>query len=256
MRHTATGIVLAGLLLLATAASAEPPADGKTMGETLGAAIDRMMDDPALKEMMRLHQGAMVSRMYGPLYRELGLTGEVQQKLVDLLTARSMVGFDDAASFLSDGKAPRAEDAGTIGDERERIDAQIRALLGEERFTRYEAYEKTIPARMRLDQFRTQMAGGDQALRDWQVEALVQVMREEEKGASPWQEESRQRVLERARQILSAEQWKAFGEFQKQELLALRLGMKVSRDFFGDRFGGAGTAGSPPGHVDHDEALH
>lgn len=89
MGRAALRILLGGQLLLVPVSPAQPPSDGKGFGASMGALVERMMNDPAMKEMARVEQGAELSRIYGPLYRQLELSEEEKGKLSDLLLARN-----------------------------------------------------------------------------------------------------------------------------------------------------------------------
>ena len=52
--------------------------------------LSKMMKDPAMKQMLRQQQTAMVDMMYGPMFKELGLSAEDADKLKELLLDRQM----------------------------------------------------------------------------------------------------------------------------------------------------------------------
>src|SRR4029078_10689584 len=71
--------------------------DAKGMAKSL----QKMMKDPAMKEMMRSQQKATINMMYGALLKEMTLSSEEKTRFVDL---------------LSNSQADAAENAGALFD--------------------------------------------------------------------------------------------------------------------------------------------
>src|SRR6185503_18441297 len=113
---------------------------GKGMGEMLG----KMMKDPAMREMMREQQKAMINMMYSGLFKDLKLSPEEKDKLKELLTDSQMKNIE-AAQGMFGGKEGETEDATKqIADSKKQTDAEIKALLGDERFAQYQEYQKSV----------------------------------------------------------------------------------------------------------------
>src|SRR5204863_9128458 len=110
---------------------------GKGMGEMIG----KMMKDPAMREMMREQQKAMINMMYGGLFKDMKLSPDEKDKLKSLLTDAQMKNIESAQGLLGgeakDGTA--GEDAGKqIADSKKQMNDEIKSLLGDERFAQYQ----------------------------------------------------------------------------------------------------------------------
>src|SRR5438046_5876827 len=64
-------------------------------------------------------------------------------------------------------------------EQKDGIDDQIKQYLGDEGYTDFQAYEKTMPERMAMNMFKDQQASGAGALTSDQENILVKAMSEE-----------------------------------------------------------------------------
>jgi hypothetical protein len=229
---------------------------GKGMGDMLG----KMMKDPAMREMMREQQKAMINLMYSGLYKDLKLSPEEKDKLRDLLTDAQMRNVEGAQGMFGDKKDPAAEAELTkaIADSKKQTDAEIKALLGDERYAQYEDYQKNVGERMQVDQFKNQLAAENLPLRDDQSAQLMQIMKEEKAARPPviptdqtempkkdmftsenldkqlkWMDEYNRRVFDRAGQVLTPEQLTKYQAFQEQQTSMQKLGLQMAKQMFG-----------------------
>jgi hypothetical protein len=235
-------------------------------GKGMAGMYSKMMKDPAMKEMMRTSQKAAMNTMYGSLFKELNLSPEQKEKLTGILLDQQMQTMESAgAVFDKDGKPDIAKIGEAAKDSEKQSDENIKALLGDEKFAQYQEYKKTMGERIQIDQFKQQMEGTDSALKDVQVKQLMGMIKEERERNPPvisndpgenvanleklvsgdsmekqmqWQEEINRRVLERAGQVLSPDQLKAYSDFQTQQLNMQKFGMKMAREMFGNKSGG------------------
>jgi hypothetical protein len=234
----------------------------------MGEMIGKMMKDPAMREMMREQQKAVINMMYGGLYKELNLSPEEKDRLKELLTD-AQLGNMDAAQGLLGGTADAATKAAAtkaVEDAKKQADAGIKALLGEGRFAQYEEYQKSVGERMQIDQFKSQIAADGPPLRDEQSAQLLQIMKEEKLALPPviptdqnqipdqdsftaekvegqlkWMEQYNARVTDRARAVLTPEQFASYQKFQEQQQSMQKLGMQMARQMFGgDKSKGVG----------------
>jgi gas vesicle protein len=212
-----------------------------------------------MKDMMRAQQKLMMNSMYGGLAKELNLTTEQNEKLTELLLDQQMKALD---GFTKEGATNAGAPANSFSETQKQSDESIKALLGEEKFAQYQEYKKTVGERMQLNMFTQQMEGAQTPLQEEQTKQLMGLIREEHEKNPPalseelktdsanfaklfsgdlmekqmqWQEEMNRRVLDRAAQILTPDQLKAYADFQNQQLNMQRLGMKMAGGMFGNK---------------------
>ncbi|MCE9610498.1 MAG: hypothetical protein K8R23_09925 [Chthoniobacter sp.] len=235
------------------AAREEGEKSGK--GGLLGG-IAKLLADPEMKKLMRTQQAAGTRMMYGDLAKELGLSTEQSDKLLELLTARQNAASDLALSSASGG-TPDAAKTTELAD----YDAKIKALLGPEKAAQLNEYERTTGDRMAMRQYERSFERAGQALDDKQSTSLLQIMKEERMkvpaspleagGKNPLaamsalqdgaaleqsiqaQRELQQRVLARAHTILTPDQMTTFEASQKQQLQMQETGVKWGKALFG-----------------------
>ena len=228
-------------------------------GQGMGEMFEKMMKDPAMKEMLRSQQKSMMKTMYGSLFKELNLPAEQQKKLTDLLLDAQMSGVESAGDLFKGESEARTNAVNAIAEKQKATQAQIKALLGDEKYAQYEDYQKTIADRMVLNQFQQQSAGTDTELRDDQMQRLIGLIKEERAKTPPiidedpgksmenlqkvfntelfdkqmqWQEDLNKRVLERADGVLTPEQLKEYADFQASQFNMMKLGMQMAREMF------------------------
>jgi len=236
---------------------------GKGMGEMLG----KMMKDPAMREMMREQQKAMINMMYSGLYKELNLTPEEKDQFRTLLTEAQMKTIENAQSLFGTNQAASADMTRQIQAAKKESDAAIKALLGDQRFAQYDDYRNNINERMQLDQFKNQLATDNVPLRDEQSAQLLQILKEEKLALPPaisteesqipsketftaekldqqlkWMDEYNKRVLDRAGQVLTPEQLTQYKSFQEQQASMQKLGLQMAKQMFGAEKGSKPTA--------------
>jgi hypothetical protein len=242
------------------------PAEDGTLGKGMGEMLGTMMKDPAMREMMREQQKVGINMMYAGLFKDLNLSPEEKEKLKDILTDAQMKNMESAPGLFGGNKETAAADAGKVFEEaKKHTDAELKALLGDERYAYFEDYQKNLGERMQVDQLKTQLAGQNLALQDQQTAQLLQIMKDEKAIIPPiiptdntqfprqdlftaenldkqvqWMEDYNRRVLERARQVLTPEQLTHYQTFQQQQASMQKLGLKMAGQMFG------GDRSAPP----------
>jgi hypothetical protein len=237
---------------------------GKGMGDMLG----KMMKDPAMREMMRDQQKAMINMMYGGLFKDLNLSPEEKDKFKDLLADAQMKNVEAAQGMFGGKDGPTEDTTKQIADAKKQTDVEIKALLGDDRFAQYQDYQKTMTERMQVDQLKNQMAGANMPLNDAQSAQIMHIMKDE-KAASPapisddqtkmpkkdsftaenlekqmaWMDDYNRRVLDRAAQVLTPEQLKQYQSFQEQQASMQKLGLQMAKSMFGGDKSDGGTKG-------------
>jgi hypothetical protein len=242
--------------------SAGSGTNGGILNKGMGEMLGQMMKDPNMRDMLREQQKVTINMMYNALFKDLKVSPEVKDKLRELLTDTQMRNVESAGAMLSGDKEQAAEATAKINEARKASDEQIKTLLGEDGFAEYQDYQKNIGERMQLDQLKTRMAADNTPLRDDQFSQLLQVMQDEKTAHPPaipsdgiqmpdkstmspenvekqlaWMEEYNKRVYDRAAQILSPDQLKAYKAFQEQQASFQKIGLKMAGQMFG---GGAG----------------
>jgi hypothetical protein len=239
---------------------------GKGMGDMLG----KMMKDPAMRDMIREQQKAAINMMYGGLFKDLNLNADEKEKLKGILTEAQMKNVENAQSlFGGDKDASKDQMQKQMAESKTQSDAEIKALLGPERFAQYEDYQKNINERMQIDQFKNQLAGESYPLQDQQAAQLMEAMKNlkntmpppissdqtqtpkpdmftEDKinGQIKWMDEYNRQLVDAARPILTPEQLKPYQAFLEQQSSMQKLGLKMAKQMFGGN--GAGSPSSTP----------
>jgi hypothetical protein len=239
-------------------------ADQKEDG--FGGFLAKMLENPEMKKMMRQQQGAMMDMMYGSLFKELGLTPEETDRFKELLLDHQMKAVEAGGAFMKlQGTDDKTAAMSQLAEQQKQFDEQVKAFLGDERYAQYKDYQGTLGERMTLNQFSQQMAGGQNPLNADQTSQLLEIMKQEKKSVTPvfgetgadgsatpgnWQammsedkmneffrqqEEINQRVLDRARAVLTPEQLNALSGFQTNQLQMQRFGMSMAAKMMGGK---------------------
>jgi hypothetical protein len=247
--------------------SAQPTNSGEepgVFGKEMGDMLEKMMKDPSMRELVRSQQQAAINMMYGGLFKEMNLSPEEKEKLVGILTETQMKSVEHAKGLFGGTKEGEAASDSTrlLEETRKQSEAEIKALLGEERYARYSDYQKNIGERMQIDQLKTRLESDKLPLQDQQAAQLLQALKEERTVAPPpipsdatqmpgdvkslmtpenidkqlqWMDDYNRRVLDRASQFLTPEQFKSYREMQEQQAAMQKMGLKMAREMFGNR---------------------
>lgn len=240
----------------AAAGDAKPQADFRSM---LGG-FAKAFDDPEQRKAMKGMQEQMVGGAYAKLFKDLGLS-EADSKLVtELLSERNFLAMDKGRKLLT-GKA----DDAAVAELRKEIEttkndynAKVKAVLGEEKSSKLNAYEQTVGDRRSLDFMARDFDRKGYPLDDSQKERLTTIMTAErmknpsneipDLGGGPGmamlmsdseakvkqqQEEAyQQRVLARATEAgLTPDQVNALAESQKRQNERRVFGRTMGRAF-------------------------
>jgi hypothetical protein len=246
----------------ATGSSRESGGMGKLLGD--------MMKNPEMRKAMEQQQRVALDMMYDPLIKQLQLTPDQAKKFKDLLIDQQMNNMSQAGALLEPG-ADRAEAAQKLGAQQKDRDAQMKELLGDDKFAQLQQYNQTVGERAMLEQF-----GKGLDISADQKEQLLALMGEEKKNVQintglttnpnkdfqavlgapemaeklmAQQEQVNERVLERATQFLTPEQVQKLEPVLKSQLDMQRAGMKMAQQMFGNSSGqadGTVSQGSVP----------
>jgi hypothetical protein len=253
---------LAQSLQKAGVAGTNGESKGGLFGKDMGNMLQTMMKDPAMRDMIKSQQKVMISQMYGGLFKDLNLTPDAKEKLSAILADSQMRNVEAAQGmFGKDAGADAAKDLQKLTeDAKQQTDSDVRALLGDDGFAKYQDYQKTMGERMQLDQLKTNFEAANIPLQGTQSAQLLQIMQEEKASFPPviptdnsqvtknlqelmtqdkidqqlhWMEEYNSRVARRAKEVLTPDQFKQYQEFQTQQANMQKLGLKMAREMFG-----------------------
>lgn len=234
--------------------------EGKKAKEGFAGMMEKMFTDPAMKKMMRSQQAMGVRMMYSDLAKELGLSPDEANQIMDMLVDRQMAMARKSMKLLGGEQADgaTAEEAGQdVNAAKEDYDKQLEGALGKDRFAKMQEYERTIGDRMQLTQYKQAFSASGVALEDRQAEGLLTIMKDERLKQPPSpldagakdvgaamkamqsdetfdalmasQEDLNRRVLSRSRNVLTPDQMAQFEQIQKQNLEMQKMGMQMGR---------------------------
>jgi len=222
-----------------------------------------MMQNPAMKEMMKSQMRSSMEMVYRDLFDMLGLDPDKQDKLSKLLADRASAGMELGMSMMG-GKKPGKEEMKTMTDAvkaaTETSDKAIKELLGDEAYGKFEIYEKSQPERMQLNALSGQMKDKGFALSEQAEAQLMDAMYQErtnfkydvnladqkdfdpEKFTQPnleryleQQATLQEKILARAGTILTPDQLSVFTESQKQQAVMTKMQMELGMKMMGSK---------------------
>lgn len=234
-----------------------------------GNPFSEVMKSPEMKDFVKTQQkvvlGSMMEKNYSAFMTDLQLTPEQSATFKDYLMKKAMVDADAGMSLISgDADATkRAELMKQAKAEKEGVDTEIKQFLGEDNFSKFQTYEKTIPERMSMSMYKDQQGTGPGALSTEQEAQLIQVMTEErqsfkfttdyadqsklpddfstyftEEKLNTFQQEMeqlQQKYVNRAQSILTPDQIGPYTNFLKGQLQMQKAGMQMAAKMFGGK---------------------
>ena len=273
---TARQLAETNVTVAAPATPAPEPVGDKPNDKKGGLAemISKMMQDPDTRKVLRDQQRIMMDQMYAPLVKKMGLTPDEATQFKDLLADNTMKASEAASSmFGGQPSTNHTETLNALTASQKTFDEQVKTFLGDDRYAQYKDYQETVSERTLLNQFKLQ-AGSDYNLNDQQTEAMLTFMKEEQKSVAATtglplgqtdkdpaklqalvsgdkvdeliaaQDTVGQRVYDRARTILSADQLDTWAEDQTNRMQMMRMGMNMARKMFAP--GNSAGAAAPP----------
>lgn len=227
-----------------------------------------MFKDPETRAMIKNQQktmmGGMIDKNYADFFKSMNLTPEQQTAMKDLLLEKMLGGADLGMEMMSGEMTAeqRAELTKKMKEATEAINQQLKELLGAENYSQFETYEKGIPDRMALEQFKGQLTA-DMALNSNQEQSLLTAISEERQGFKfttdfsnqqdfsedmfskfteermtqyfQEQDQLNQRILARVQPILSTDQYNTYAKSLKSQQDMMRMGLKMAASMFGKK---------------------
>jgi hypothetical protein len=202
--------------------------------------MEHVQGTPEFQQLRAVQMKGTLDYRYAALFRQLGLPSAKLEALKNLLLDRQTVGMDVNSVARAQGLDPRRDGAllqQLMTQARDEINAGIRDLLGEETYRSYEFYEQTMPYRDVVNQLDLRLSYTSAPLTDAQAEALVKIVVEANQDTMKVNSGVTQVVnfrrmqtslnditLDRARGILTPDQYPALEELQARQQANLRMG--------------------------------
>ena len=214
-----------------------PPAFGapSAAGDAVGAPPPFEMrpgrgplDSPAGLNFMRSRVKNQIRRLYGDVGQALGLSTEKGNQLLDLLADQQTRNLGIRRPNVPDGQTPQQY----FQDQQQKNQDEIKALIGADKTDSWVAYQKSLPQRAELGQVRDQLEQAGTPMTDSQRTDMLAAITEESQrlprpafsqGIPPeetmaqlnqWQTEYNKALLDRAKSVLTSEQYTAYKEYQ------------------------------------------
>lgn len=215
----------------------------------LNGSLAKMMKDPAMKNMMRSVQGTALKQGYADFVKQQRLSPEQADAFYEAILDKQSAMMDKGMKLLDKGDDGAA--AVDTGDP----DAKVKAVLGDDAYAQYTAYEKTLAGRFTVGQFQQQLAASNTpALTPDQSNALLEAVNSEKINFSgndlksamgtgdksfmtdpakldqfvKAQEELNGRIDARVEYMLTPDQLKVLKSQQQQTIAMQRMGMEMA----------------------------
>jgi len=228
-----------------------------------------MFKSQEMRDMIKQQQktvfAGMIDKNYSDFIKGLQLTPEQEAQFKDLLTKKMSVGAEIGMEMLAGDLTPeqREEIMKQAKESTAAVSDEIKQFLGEDWYAAYESYEKSVPDRMAISTFKDQLSGGDMALSADQEQMLIQALGEERSGFKfttdfnqqndysqdifsklseenlnrffQEQDQLNQLYLNRAKSILTADQYAAYEKSLKTQQEMVKMSMKMAASMFGTK---------------------
>ncbi len=183
----------------------------------------RLMSDPKYREARRAQERLKYAPRRANLIRLLGFTPEQADAVIDLEVDQMLSQVEKGWNQTGSAQAAKENRAKREAIELERQD-RLRALLGEEKRVRLQAYMESRESRMQVDDLRSEL-GEAHALRDDQVEPLIAALHAERARAQAELREYRDTLNWEG---VNEESWRLHGERKTELMKAMNARMLSS----------------------------
>lgn len=171
----------------AEAIAALPAPGAETPTENGPGRLPAFLENPEAQRLMGIQQRAALDQRYGDLFRLLNLPPAQLERFKDLLVERQTAAMDVLAAARSQGlnnRENRGEIRSLLEATQAEIDANIRALVGDTNFQRYQNYNQTQPQRAVVNRLAERLSYSSLPLSSQQSEQLVQMLAANSPGGS------------------------------------------------------------------------
>ena len=240
--------------------AAKVPGEKSTEGAGALPDMMKMMRDPAMRDMLRAQTGAQLDLQYRDLFDTMGLDEAKREKVLGLLkerlSAQMDVGFKATDKQLTGEQ--RKEAAAALEKTTAELNEKLKEALGEE-YGKFDRFEKSAPEREQLKLLNSMLKDSGLALDEATETKLMDAMYSErqafkfdadfsdaskmEPNAVSRQQmdrylaqnaELQQKIQEKAKAILSAEQFTQFVKSQENQQQMMQLGLEMFRKMSGE----------------------
>ena len=227
-----------------------------------------LLRDPAYRDAMMTQQKAMMGNMYPDLASELNLAPDEFERLTTLLAEQQLRSMEQQSGPFFDGppdSATAQEMQRKAQANRQAADAELKALLGDEKWNAWRDYQSTMGVRHEVAQLRTSLANQGAPLTDDQIKPLQRALADAQQGkVQAWnrtlsarsqlalaggpataqsaaarlefqeeslrlQQERNQQVRDSVGSILTGEQMRVFEEQQNAQLRLQEAHLRIAR---------------------------
>lgn len=230
--------------------------------------LAEMFKSKEMRDMIREQQktalGGMLDKNYADFFKAMNLTPEQTAAMKELIMNKMLGGAELGMEMMSGEMTAeqRTELTKKMKETTDTINQQLKELLGAENYSQFENYEKSIPDRMALEQFKGQLTA-DLALNANQEQSLLDAISAERQGFKfttdfsnqqdfsedvfsrfteermnlyfQEQEQLNQRILARAQPLLSQAQYDSYAKSLKSQQDMMKMGMKMAASMFGKK---------------------
>jgi hypothetical protein len=188
---------------------------------------------PAVQRYMKRQQTAMLRQQFQDAGWVLGLSQEQTAKLLDVLADQQERGYSPMWSRQADDASLPEPIRKSMQDSRNRVNAAVSEVIGESRMAQWADYQKSLPERLMVSGVsHTLERAGAPSLTNEQREQLVSLMAENRERTSlnalpqdtltneermeqaiKRQDENNRQILERAKGVLTTEQYDVYRDF-------------------------------------------
>ena len=155
-----------------------PPEKAEDENEQLIPPAPPPLDKTAMAVHQKMAAGLktelqeQTKRLYGAAFQQLGLSPDVQEKVVDILTQREQQLERQAFEAAQSGNIPTPPSLDAVRSQQAQQNQQLRSVLGDTAYAQFAQYQATLPDRIVVDSMNQQGAN----LTESQSQQLVQIL--------------------------------------------------------------------------------
>src|SRR5262249_3912490 len=143
--------------------------------------VSALLDIPEIYKRVRSQQRDSMEAIYEDFVNSSNLTSNQVEQFNDLLADNVMTNVARISSAMREGKSRQEVDQ-VFKEQESALQDSLQALLGPEHFSQYQDYTRSLWSRL-TSEACTSMLGGEDEVKEQQVQRLRQVMQEEAQAA-------------------------------------------------------------------------